>query len=66
MKKRKPEPPKQTKFEMMDRLLFLYGSALIDQERFQSDMVKRGFTQDDIDEWCKQYYAKDQSDADRG
>jgi len=64
MKKHKPEPPKQTKFEMMDRLLFLYGSAMIDREKFQSDMAKRGFTQDDIDEWLKQYYAKEnQPDA---
>ena len=64
MKKRKPEPPKQTKFEMMDRLLMLYGSAMIEREQFESDMTKRGFTQDDIDEWLKQYYAKEnQPDA---
>ena len=64
MKKRNQPAPKQTKFEMMDRLLFLYGSALIDREKFQSDMTKRGFTQDDINEWCKQYYAREAQNGD--
>lgn len=60
MRKRAKSPPKgQTKFEVMDRLLHLYGIGAIDKERFQQQMRGKGFEQEDIDLWCDQHYAKE-------
>ena len=56
--KTKPEP---SKFEIIGELLRLYGMGIIDEERFCRDMARHSFTQDDVDWWCREHYARDVS-----
>jgi len=45
-----------TKYESLSYLLGQYGSNQMDDTTFWREMNARGYTQDDIDRWCDEYY----------
>ena len=55
--RKKKIPP--TKYEIIDRLLFNFGSNQIDSDRFWREMNTHRYGQADIDWWCREYYAKE-------
>ena len=55
----------QTKYEFLSDLLGAFGRDTITREVFWAQMKQRGYTQDDIDQWCERYYQleKEKDDA---
>ena len=48
--------PKQTKYELLGYLLGEFGSDRITRDQFWGQMKQLGYTQDDIDKWCDEFY----------
>jgi hypothetical protein len=57
--RKKKVPP--TKYEILDRLLINFGNNIIDADRLWREMKAHGYGQNDIDWWCREYYAKENS-----
>ena len=55
----------QPKYEFLSDLLGAFGRDTITREVFWAQMKQRGYTQDDIDQWCERYYQleKEKDDA---
>jgi hypothetical protein len=51
---KKFKPP--TKYELMSDLLGAFGDNRITRDQFWGQMKERGYTQEDIDQWCEQYH----------
>ena len=48
--------PKQTKYQLLSYLLGEFGLGRITRDQFWGQMKQLGYTQDDIDKWCDEFY----------
>lgn len=57
------KPPPANKHERLSYLLGAYGDGLLTEELFWGWMKQSGYTQDDIDAWCEEFYSKQEAQA---
>ena len=54
----------KTKYDTLNYLLGQYGVNNIDSNTFWNQMKQNGWGQDDIDQWCAEYYRREQEKED--
>jgi len=54
-----------TKHDQLSLLLGQYGNSLITSEQFLAQMAMRGYSQNDIDEWCVEDRKRSEENAEQ-